>query len=77
MVGVLCGARVCSWFFSFPIFSERNFALKLEKMEFCVLILANFEKVLLQPFSTTKFGVWLLLNAYSHQEKKIEHPVAS
>ena len=42
-----------------------------KKMEFCVVILTNFEKVLLQPFSTTKFEVWLLLNAYSHQEKKL------
>ena len=66
MVRVLCGARVCSWFWSFPIFSDRNSASKLEKIEFCVVILANFEKVLLQPFSTTKFLVYPLLNTYFH-----------
>ena len=44
-------------FFSIPIFSDRNFASKLGKMEFCVVILAVFEKVLLQPVTTTRFGV--------------------
>ena len=50
------GARTYLWFFNLSMFSARNFASKLVKMEFCVVILTNFEKVLLQPFTTTKFG---------------------
>ena len=63
------GARTYLWFFNLAMFSARNFASKLVKMEFCVVILTNFEKVLLQPFTTTKFGMQPLLHAYNHQKK--------
>ena len=56
-------------FFNLTMFCARNFALKLAKMKFCVVILTNFEKVLLQPFTTTKFGMQPLLHAYNHQKK--------
>ena len=56
MLGIMRGARTFLWFFNRAMFSARNFASKFVKMEFCVVILTNFEKVLLQPFTTTKFG---------------------
>ena len=50
----LCSLIVQHWFFNLTMFSARIFTSKLVKMEFCVVILTNFEKVLLQPFTTTK-----------------------
>ena len=71
----MCNAWYSVWskdfpmFFYLSMFVNRKFASKLAKMEFCVVIVTIFDKVLSPPFPTTKFGKKPLLHAYFHQKK--------